>query len=74
MNAGPILEMERAFIDRVAGEQADREKSLREKMEKGGISGPAVIPNLKADPDWKIYLSDENETFKAGIRSYLKSE
>ena len=74
VDAGPIREMERAFIDRVAGEQADRQKSLREKLKKRGVSGSSVIPNLKADPDWKIYLSDENETFKAGIRSHLKSE
>jgi len=74
VDAGPIQEMERAFIDRVAGEQADRQKSLREKLEKRGVSGPAVIPNLKADPDWNQYISDKNETFKTEIRSHLKSE
>jgi hypothetical protein len=71
---GPIREMERAFIDRVVGEQVDRQKSLREKLEKRGVSGSSVIPNLKADPDWKIYLSDENETFKAKILSSLNSD
>lgn len=74
VDAGSIREMEKAFIDRVAGEQVNRQKSLREKLEKRGVSGSSVIPNLKADPDWKIYLSDENETFKAKILSSLNSD
>jgi hypothetical protein len=45
---------------------------LGEKLGKKGISGSAVIPNLKADPDWQQYLSDEHETFRADIRSHLK--
>jgi hypothetical protein len=44
-----------------------------EKLKKKGIFGSAVIPNLKADPDWHQYLSDENDAFKADIRSHLKS-
>jgi len=73
-DVGPIRELEKVFIDRIEEDRADREKSLGEKLGKKGISGSAVIPNLKADPDWQQYLSDENETFKADIRSHLKSE
>ena len=73
VDAGPIREMERAFMDRIEAERRDCEKSLREKLEKKGISGSAVIPNLKADPDWRQYLSDENEAFRAKISSSLKT-
>jgi hypothetical protein len=74
VDVGPIKEMEVAFRDRIEEDRADREKSLGEKLEEKGVSGSAVIPNLKADPDWQQYLSDENKTFKADIRSHLKSE
>ena len=73
-DVGPIREMERAFIDRIAGERTDREKFLREKLEKQGVSGSAVIPNIAADPDWRQYVSDENETFRAKISSHLRKE
>jgi hypothetical protein len=70
----PIHEMENAFTKRIEDKLADREKSLKEKLEKKGVSGSAVIPNIRTDPDWQQYLSDENEAFKADIRSHLRSE
>ena len=73
MDARSIREMERVFIDRVAKERTDREKSLREKLEKQGVSGSAVIPNIEADPAWRQYVSDENENFRAKIHSRLES-
>jgi hypothetical protein len=70
----PIREMEMALKERLEGERETWEKSLKEKLEKKGVSGSAVIPNLKADPDWKQHVSDEKEIFGAKIRSRLKSD
>ena len=47
------------------------QKLLREKLEKNGVSGSAVIPNLKADPDWKQFVADENEALRTKISTHL---
>lgn len=75
MNSRPVLDIEGAYLERLEREKKVFETSLKEKIMEKGISGSAVIPNLEADPDWKQFLSDENETFRAQISSHcLKTE
>ena len=73
VDTSPIREMERTFIGRIEKKRGEYEKSLGNQLEKKGISGSAVIPNLKADPDWKQYLSHENDTFRAKLSAQLKT-
>jgi hypothetical protein len=73
VDAGAIQEMEKAFIDRIEEKRAVYEKSLRDQLGKKGVSGSAVIPNLKAYPDWQQFVSSENESFRAKIHSSIES-
>ena len=47
-------------------ERKAREGLMRESLEKAGISGSAIIPNIQADPEWGRYLS--------GMRGELKQK
>ncbi len=49
--------------------RADRESVLREQLKNQGISGSAVVPNLKADPEWIDYLAEEKDRFHQRIAS-----
>ena len=69
-----VLNIETAYTDRLEIEKTVREKLLKGKLREKGVSGSAVIPNLEADPDWKQYLSNENEAFRAKISSHLMTE
>lgn len=71
VDTGPVLEIEKAYMDRLEREKTVLEKSIKKKLKGKGISGSAVIPNIEADPDWKQYLSNENEAFRAKISSCL---
>lgn len=55
----------------------EREKGLREKglittLEKMGISGSAVIPNIEADPEWGQRVSEMRNEFQKKLGSYTK--
>ncbi len=52
--------------------RTDRGKLQRKKLEKQGISGSAVIPNIKADPERVPYVSELREKFHQKIDSFLK--
>ena len=48
-------------------ERAKGEKALREKLDKAGISGSAVIPNIEADRVWVQFKSEKRENFYQGL-------
>ena len=73
VDTGPVLDIESVCLERLERERKAREASLKEKFKVKGISGSAVIPNIEANPDWKQYLSNENEAFRETISSRLKS-
>ncbi len=50
--------------------RVDREGSLRKRLKKQGISGSAVIPNIKADPEWIRYVSERRERFHQKLTSF----
>ena len=52
--------------------RTDRGKLQRKKLEKQGISGSAVIPNIKANPEWVRCASELREKFHQKIDSFLK--
>lgn len=74
VDVGPLREMESAIMERLDRERVDREKLLKKKLEEKGVSGSAVIPNLKTDPDWKQFLAHEDESFRTKLFSHVKSE
>jgi hypothetical protein len=53
-----------AFEQRLAQEKRGREKALKKTLEKKGISGSAVIPNIQADPEWVQHVSEMRDEFQ----------
>ena len=47
----------------------DRQSALMGNLEKKGISGTAVIPNIKADQEWARYISDIEKRLHAELVS-----
>ena len=46
-----------------------REAALRKRLEDQGISGTAVVPNLDADPEWRVLLSETQNRFYQELAS-----
>lgn len=47
----------------------EREKELLRSLKKSGISGSAVIPNIRADHEWRGYVSQRNRVFREELRN-----
>jgi hypothetical protein len=47
------------------------EKSLRERLRGKGISGPAAVPNLEADQEWRQALQDLRKDLKEELKTEL---
>jgi len=58
MDIDPVNEILIDFKQKFEREKNAGEKLLREKFQKRGISGSAVLPNLEADPEWHHYVSE----------------
>jgi hypothetical protein len=68
----PIRKILSEFYRELEKRQTDRQKLLRKKLEKQGISGSAVIPNIKADSEWVRRASELREKFHQKIDSFPK--
>lgn len=65
-----LREFLRDFEQRLAQEKAGREKELKKTLEKQGISGSAVLPNLHADSEWSRYASEIKKEFQERLLSF----
>ena len=70
MDIGPINRLLNDFDSRIGDERAKHEKALRADLQKKGISGSAVIPNLEADQEWLRVKSEAAQTFKEKLMSF----
>jgi hypothetical protein len=59
MDMAPVETLLSGYREDLKTKRAAREAALREGLRDQGISGPAVVPNLKADPTW---ISEADET------------
>ena len=73
MDTGPIREFLIDFERKLENERSAYEKALRKRLEKKGISGSAVIPNLNADSKWRDYVAKLQETFREKVESVFVS-
>ena len=71
MDTGPIREFLTDFEVKLNNERAAHEKRLLKTLEKNGISGSAVIPNLNADPIWRDYVSNLKQTFRKEVEGLV---
>jgi hypothetical protein len=67
-DAPNVRESIKKFEDLLAGQKRVREKALIAELRKKGISGPSVIPNLNADPEWKEHLGRMKKSFKEEVQ------
>ena len=65
----PIFGVVDAFLAQQTTERNQKTLSLIQKLKARGVSGSAVIPNLKADDTWRDYLSDMQERFRGELEA-----
>ena len=58
------------FQQRFEQKKDTREKELRKELEKQGISGSAVLPNINADAEWSRYLAEMRNKFQERLTMY----
>ncbi len=52
-------------------QKMDRKQVLQKNLERLGISGTAVIPNIHADQEWIRYLPEMNKGFQEKLKNIL---
>ena len=62
-----------AFEKRVEQQKESRGRVLLDSFKKKGISGPAVLPNLDADPEWLRTKAEMRRQLQEELRSRLKA-
>ena len=68
--ADSLREVLKEFEERLEKGKDAREKELKRELEKQGVSGSAVLPNINADPEWSRYVSEITGAFQERITSY----
>ena len=68
--ADSLREVLKEFEERLEKGKDAREKELKKELEKQGVSGSAVLPNINADPEWSRYVSKITGAFQLKITSY----
>lgn len=70
----PILRIISEFNRDLVQARGKIEFSLQERLEKAGISGSAVIPNFRADPEWIEYATKKREEFFQKLSSLTQDK
>ena len=65
-----LREVLKEFEKRLEREKGVREKELIKSLDKKGISGSAVLPNINADPEWSRQVSEMRNEFQERLTSY----
>ena len=60
------------FEGKLEQEKGVREKELIKSLNKKGLSGSAVLPNLEADPEWGQRVSKMRNEFQKKLGSYTQ--
>jgi hypothetical protein len=68
MENAPLRKVLKDFERRLDKEMSAHERVLRERLERRGISGTAVIPNLGADQEWIQLVSELEEKFQEKLQ------
>jgi hypothetical protein len=63
MEMAPVETLLLGYREDLETKRAAREAALREVLRDQGISGPSVVPNLKADPTWIRDLDETRDRF-----------
>lgn len=66
-DARPVEELLLRYREDLEKNRASREVILRNRLKERGISGSAVVPNLKADPEWINCSAEARDRFHQGL-------
>jgi hypothetical protein len=67
-NIKPILDQIDEFQAQLKKEHGKRVAARMETLKALGVSGSAVIPNLRANPSWRSYLSHLEDRFQEKLK------
>jgi len=67
IDAVPIHKILGDFEQRLENERKVHERTLRDRLKEKGISGSAVLPNIKADPEWNDFVSNLKQEFREKV-------
>ena len=71
IDSAPIQKILADFGQRLKREREVHERALWDKLKEKGISGSAVLPNIKADPQWNDFLSNLKQEFREKIEESI---
>ena len=57
------------FLKELDHARAVREQELSKRIQEKGFSGSAVLPNLKADPEWTYFVQEVKTRFQKELQS-----
>jgi hypothetical protein len=63
----PVEELLLRYRQDLEKKRVDCEAALSEHLKSRGISGSAVVPNLKADTEWISYSAEAGDRFHQGL-------
>jgi hypothetical protein len=64
ISSEPFMKILEDFDQKMYQEKAGQIDRLKKQLSVQGISGPAVIPNVDRDPDWKRFYDQEKKACK----------
>lgn len=73
LDTAPLEELLKIYETDLRTRRIRQEAALRDRLKAKGISGAAVLPNLKADPAWTRYLADAHDRFRRDAVHHPKS-
>ncbi len=68
----PIQSLLSGFRNELDKKRNSREKKFQERMQKKGISGSAILPNLSADEEWAGIVLDAKKKFKEKMKGLIR--
>jgi hypothetical protein len=64
----PLLDQIDEFQEQQEKEHSKRAEAQMQTLKRLGVSGSAVIPNLRANPSWRSYLSHLEDRFQEKLK------
>jgi hypothetical protein len=62
------------FLKELDHERDVREQALNKRLREKGFSGSAVLPNLKADPEWSYFVKEAKTRFQNELKGMVKRD
>ncbi len=69
LDIAPIKKIILDYNQDLEQQKMDRKQVLQKNLERLGISGTAVIPNIHADQEWIRYLPEMNKGFQGKLKN-----